>query len=162
VLGGIGDLISQNDGRLPLKLLIVGKGKKESYFKMARELGIGEHVIFAGIANRVEDYYLASDVFAMPSVFDTFGIAVLEAMMAELPVIISNTVGAKDLIVNGHNGIVLPDNATSQDMAKALAFLMKKDTRIKMGKKAQTTALSRTWSKTAQEVGNIYRRILQA
>jgi UDP-glucose:(heptosyl)LPS alpha-1,3-glucosyltransferase len=162
VLGGIGDLISQKDGRLPVKLLIVGKGKKEPYFKIAHELGIAEHVVFAGIANRVEDYYLASDIFAMPSVFDTFGIAVLEAMMAELPVIISNTVGAKDLIVNGHNGLVLPDNPTSQDMAKALAVVMKKDTRSKMGKKARETARSRTWSKTAHEVGDIYRQILQA
>jgi UDP-glucose:(heptosyl)LPS alpha-1,3-glucosyltransferase len=142
-------------------LLIVGKGKKEPYYKMARELGIAEHVIFAGITNRVEDYYLASDMFAMPSVFDTFGISVLEAMMAELPVIISNTVGAKDLIVNGHNGIILPDNPTSDDMVKALALVMKKDTRFKMGKKAQETASGHTWSRTAREVGDIYRKILQ-
>ena len=161
VLSGIGNLISQKERRQSLKLLIVGKGKKERYFKIARELGIAEHVIFAGIANRVEDYYLASDMFAMPSVFDTFGISVLEAMMAELPVIISNTVGAKDLIVNGQNGIVLPDDPTSQDMAKALTVVMKKDTRIKMGKKAKETASGRTWNRTAREVGDIYRRMLQ-
>jgi UDP-glucose:(heptosyl)LPS alpha-1,3-glucosyltransferase len=158
VLGGLSDWVSQGDGHSPVKLLVVGKGKKQPYLKMARDMGIADHVTFAGVTDRVEDYYMASDIFTMPSIFDTFGIAVLEAMMAHLPVIISSTVGAKDLIVHGQNGLVLPDNPTSGDMAHALGILMTKENRMKMGEKARQTAQGRTWQKTAREVSEIYRQ----
>jgi glycosyltransferase involved in cell wall biosynthesis len=79
-------------------------------------------------------------------------------MMAHLPVIISSTVGAKDLIVHGQNGLVLPDNPTSGDMAHALGILMTKENRMKMGEKARQTAQGRTWQKTAREVSEIYRQ----
>ena len=53
-------------------------------------------------------YYLAADVSIVLSAFDTFGMVVLEAMAAGLPVIVSPSVGAKDLMAEGVNGYILP------------------------------------------------------
>jgi len=159
VLKGIADLISREKMDSALKLLVVGKGNKERYLTMARELGIHDRVIFAGVTREVEKYYLASDIFAMPSQFDTFGIAVLEAMMAGLPVIISGRVGAKDLIDSGVQGFVLADDPSTFDFSEKLTFLMKKENRMKMGQNGRLVALQCTWDKTVDQVTELYHRL---
>ena len=126
---------------------------------MARELGIANRVVFTGVTQEVEKYYLASDIFAMPSRFDTFGLAVLEAMMAGLPVIISGRVGAKDLIDSGVQGFVLADDPSTFDFSERLAFLMKKENCMKMGENAREIALRHTWDKTADQVADLYRQL---
>ena len=156
VLKGVADLVSRESKDSNLKLLVVGKGNKERYLTMARELGIANRVVFTGVSREIEKYYLACDIFAMPSQFDTFGIAVLEAMMAGLPVIISGRVGAKDLIDSGAQGFVLPDDPSPDDVAEKLAVLMEKGRRLKMGKNAREVALQYTWDRIADQVEELY------
>jgi len=156
VLRGFAGLIEREDKKSKLKMLVVGKGKKKRYIALCRELGIADRIIFTGVIRGVEKYYLASDIFAMPSQFDTFGLTVLEAMTAGLPVIISNRVGAMDLIDSGVQGFILSENPSPSDMTAALASLMKKEDRLEMGKNAQQTALQNTWDKTADQVANLY------
>jgi len=159
VLEGLAKSVAQENGKSNFKLLVVGKGKKKRYLAMARDLGIADRVVFAGVTHRIEKYYLASDIFAMPSVFDTFGIAVLEAMAAGLPIIITRKVGAKDLIEPGIHGFVLPENPSAFDLSQKLAFLMNKENRMKMGENGRQVALRYTWDKTADEVADIYHHL---
>ena len=92
---------------------MVGRGDEGKYGKLAQSLGIAEAVTFAGTqVDGLERYYRAADIFIMLSAFDTFGMVVLEAMAAGLPVIVSPNVGAKDLVEEGINGFILP---TPQD-----------------------------------------------
>ncbi len=156
VLKGIADLVAKGNRNSNLKLLVVGKGNTELYKTLARDLGIANRVIFAGMTREVEKYYLASDIFAMPSQFDTFGLAVLEAMTAGLPVIISRRVGARDLIDSGVHGFVLGEGPTVFDFSEKLAFLMNKENRMKMGENARQIALQHTWDKTAGQVEGLY------
>ena len=74
-------------------------------------MGLGDAVVFAGAVARetLPEFYLAGDLFAMLSRFDTFGMVVLEAMAAGLPVLISGTVGARDIVREGENGFVVED-----------------------------------------------------
>lgn len=154
VIKGIAELVAKENSRL--KLLVLGKGKIERYLALAADLGIGDRIVFAGVTREVEKYYLASDIFVMPSVFDTFGIAVLEAMMAGLPVIITNRVGAKDLVDTGIQGFVLGKDPSAIDIMEKLIYLMDKENRMKMGQNARQSALQHTWDKTADEVGMFY------
>ena len=82
------------------KLIVAGKGNIKKYTKMAKEAQIISDVIFTGPVNKekIIRMYLASDLYIMLSKFDTFGMVVLEAMAAGLPVVISNNVGAKDIV----------------------------------------------------------------
>ena len=91
-----------------LKLLVVGKGNINKYRKIAQDAGLDGDIRFAGvIKEKMEEIYMSADIFAMLSQFDTFGMTVLEAMAASLPVIISHHVGAKDLIQEGDNGFIV-------------------------------------------------------
>ncbi len=142
-----------------LKLLVVGEGEKGPYMRLARDLGIANQVVFAGVTQEVEAYYMASDIFSLPSRHDGFGMAVLEAMLAGLPVVITRGVGARDLIESGRHGFVLSDEPSASDLGEKLAFLLKKDHRMRMGESAREVARRHTWENRADRVADIYYQI---
>ena len=148
-------------GPLP-KLLVVGKGNSGPYLHLAKALGIMDRMVFAGITDEVEAYYLAGDIFAMPSRMDTFGLAVLEAMAAGLPVVISPTVGAADLVADGISGRILPENPSPRDMAAALIRLMDPEVRRSMGTAARNIAKNHDWDRVADTLAGIYDALIAA
>lgn len=142
-----------------LKLLVVGKGNETKYNRLAQRLGIEQDVVFTGVLKEhIEQVYLASDLFAMPSGFDTFGMVVLEAMAASLPVIISGTVGAKDLVKDGSNGFIV-DREDADLMHSRIEFMLDAEKRGKMGKEAYRVATHNTWDCVADRVLKLYQGI---
>ena len=74
-------------------LLLAGDGEDEPRLReKAQSLGVAEKVLFYGASERVERLYWAMDAFAFPSLFEGFGIAVIEAQAAGLPVVCSEHV----------------------------------------------------------------------
>ncbi|MFH1349513.1 MAG: glycosyltransferase family 4 protein [Pseudomonadota bacterium] len=157
VMKGVAGLVGK--GGKKVNLLVVGKGEVGLYMTMARDLGIHRRVFFTGVTKEVEKYYLASDIFAMPSLYDTFGLVVLEAMAAGLPVIISRRVGARDIIDPGINGLILPHSPSSADITNTLSLLLDDQKRKKMGEQARQVALQHDWSNVTQQVAQFYRNI---
>jgi len=157
VLQGIAGLKHADIPASRVKLLVAGKGNPLPYQKMAAAWGIADQVIFAGVVREVESCYSASDIFVMPSRMDTFGLVVLEAMAAGLPVIVSPTVGAADLVVHGVNGFILPVNPSYQDMASALMQMMDSAVRRTMGEESRKIAVSHDWDRVASKMADIYR-----
>ena len=146
-----------------LKLLVVGNGSYKKYSTLAQKAGIKDNVIFAGVQKEnLEKIYLASDIFMMLSKFDTFGMTVLEAMAASLPVIISSNVGAKDLVREGENGFVIEDTNNDDMICEKIGFMLDSKTRITMAKEAYNTALNNNWDAVAKRVEDIYEKMLQA
>ena len=75
----------------------------------ARAAGVTDRVRFVEATPAVEDYFRAADIFVMPSVREGFGMAAVEAMACELPVIASRLDGVTDTFVtDGDNGILVP------------------------------------------------------
>ncbi len=146
-----------------IKLLVVGKGRENYYRQLAHRLGIGDDVIFSGEVNReaLERIYYAGDLYAMLSKFDTFGLVVLEAMAASLPVLISENVGAKDLVSDGVNGFIIDNTADPDMIAGKLALMMSSDIRGRIAREALKTAADHSWDKTAAKVEAIYEEILE-
>ena len=139
-----------------LKLLVVGKGNEKKYGNLAQKLGIKDNVIFSGIwKDNIEQIYMASDIFAMPSEFDTFGMVVLEAMSASLPVIISDNVGAMDLVKDGINGFVV-EKENVDSISSRIEFMLNEKNRENMAKEAHKTATNNTWNIMADKVLKIY------
>jgi len=161
VIQGIAGLVNKDRRLYRVKLLVVGKGNTNKYLTLARDLGIANRVAFVGVTHEVEKYYMASDIFVMPSRFDTFGLAVLEAMMAGLPVLITQRVGARDLIDPGIHGFVLGEDPSPFDLSKKLAFLLKKENRMRIGENARKVALQHTWDKAADEVADLYQKLIR-
>ena len=146
-----------------IRLLVVGRGNERKYREMAASHGVGDAVVFAGTRSKgLERYYRAADCFAMLSSFDTFGMVVLEAMAAGLPVMISSGVGAKDLVEEGANGFVLVDRADSKAAAGMMASLLDPVRRHAMGKAAMQTASAHGWDLLAERMKELYMDALSA
>ncbi|MDP2758409.1 MAG: glycosyltransferase family 4 protein [Desulfurivibrionaceae bacterium] len=145
-----------------MKLLVVGKGNQDKYRKIAADLGVGGEVVFAGVqSDGIEEIYAAAEVCVLLSGFDTFGMTVLEAMAASLPVIISTRVGAKDIVINGEHGfIVARDDA--ETVSAHLVSLCDEQRRARMGRAARQRAAEHSWDEVAGKVAMIYEEILSA
>jgi len=165
---GLGELmagLAKLKSKYPLikfKLLIIGKGNARKFGKLAHQLEIQDHVLFLGVVPKeaLDRIYLAGDIFAMLSKFDTFGIAVLEAMAASLPVLISGKVGAKDIIGEGTNGFVLENTNSPDEICDKITLLFNEEFRSKMGEQALKTASRFTWEAAAKKVEDIYENLL--
>jgi UDP-glucose:(heptosyl)LPS alpha-1,3-glucosyltransferase len=146
-----------------IRLLVVGRGDARKYAEVARRNGIADSVSFAGPQGEgVERFYRAADLFAMLSTFDTFGMAVLEAMAAGLPVIVSPNVGAKDVVGDGVNGYVAPAPGDAAAVAGAIGAMADPDLRARFGIEAQRTARLHSWERVASEVERVYEEVIDS
>ena len=122
---GVGTLLAAFAG-LPGKpcLMVVGKDKHQARFqRLAIRLGIQNRVRFTGGQADTKPFYGAADAFVLPTRYDPFPNAALEAFASGLPVITSTKSGAAELIENGKNGYVcdaLDQRCLAQSMEAVL------------------------------------------
>lgn len=99
-----------------IRLIIVGEGQEKQALKeQIAKLGLDERVEFKGFVEgeALRELYRTSDMFIIPTREDCFGLVILEAMCASLPVISSKYAdGARDLIVEGENGYIVDPEDT--------------------------------------------------
>ena len=111
-----------------VKLIVVGYGKRTEEFKaIAASLGLENNVIFAGGRRDPEAFYAASDVYVLPTRYDPFANATLEALASGLPVVTTKNNGAHELIENGVQGEVLQDADDMVELENAIDRLIHKD-----------------------------------
>ena len=104
------DALSELKNHWPdLRCVFVGEGPLENRLKhQAKRLGVESLCRFLGARFDVEELYPFFDIFVLPSLREPFGIALLEAMAAGLPVIATAAGGPLDYIKSGVNGILVP------------------------------------------------------
>lgn len=113
--------------QIPAKLLMVGDGPdRVKAENLVNELGISDKVIFLGNSNEVAKILCYSDVFLLPSVSESFGLAALEAMAANTAVISTNTGGLTEVNIQGRTGF-LSDIGDVEDMAKNTLTILEDD-----------------------------------
>ena len=109
---------------IPAKLLLVGDGPERIKMeKLCRELGTCEDIRFLGKMEAVEEVLSVSDLFLMPSEKESFGLAALEAMSCEVPVISSNAGGIPELNIDGETGFTCNVGDVKDMTEKALYIL---------------------------------------
>ena len=110
--------------KIPAKLLLVGDGPERIKIeKLCRELGACDDIRFLGKLEAVEEVLSLADLFLMPSEKESFGLAALEAMACEVPVVSSNTGGLPELNINGVTGFTSPVGDIESMTANALTIL---------------------------------------
>lgn len=104
--------------KVPSKLLLIGDGpERPAIEKLCRDLGNCDHVRFLGKQEAIEEILSVCDLFIMPSESESFGLAALEAMACQVPVISSNTGGMPELNIHNQTGF-LSNVGDIEDMAK--------------------------------------------
>ena len=89
------------------RLIIAGRPAGTEYFSMTKKLGIDSKVIFWGPEKDVKNLYVMSDVFVLPTIYDPFSNATLEAMSSGLPVITTPYNGVSEIIDDGVQGFIV-------------------------------------------------------
>jgi len=109
---------------IPAKLLLVGDGpERDKMERLCRELGTCDDVRFLGKLEYVEEVLSVADLFVMPSEKESFGLAALEAMACEVPVLSSDAGGIPELNLSGVTGFVCKIGDIADMKAKALHIL---------------------------------------
>ncbi|MDB9713723.1 N-acetyl-alpha-D-glucosaminyl L-malate synthase BshA [Flavobacteriaceae bacterium] len=127
--------------RIPAKLVMVGEGPEREKAEIQCEaLGITDKVLFLGNSNEIDRILCFSDLFLLPSESESFGLAALEAMVNEVPVISSNTGGIPEVNIHGQTGFLSPVGAVDEMAENALAILQDPEVLAQFKKRAVQAA----------------------
>jgi D-inositol-3-phosphate glycosyltransferase len=131
--------------------------------QIRHELGIAHAIKFVGARpqSQLSLYHAAADVVTMPSHYESFGMAALEAMASGRSVIATNAGGPATIITHGVNGLLTPpDNA--EELAKQLAYVLcDSHTAYQLGMAARQRAERYGWSNIGCDILDIYRTALR-
>ncbi len=110
--------------QIPAKLLLVGDGpERDKMERLCRDLGTCDDIRFLGKLEAVEEVLSVADLFMMPSEKESFGLAALEAMACEVPILTSNAGGIPELNIDGKTGFVCNVGDITTMTARALEIL---------------------------------------
>lgn len=116
--------------KIPSKLFLVGDGpERHSVEQVCRTLKVCNDIRFLGKQEPVEELLAISDLFLLPSEYESFGLAALEAMACQVPVISSNTGGVPEFNIQGETGF-MSDIGDVADMAKNSIYILKDEKRL--------------------------------
>jgi N-acetyl-alpha-D-glucosaminyl L-malate synthase BshA len=109
---------------VPARLLLVGDGPElATAHRLGRELGVSAQVELLGAQEAIIPLLSVADVFLLPSAQESFGLAALEAMACEVPVVASNVGGLPEVIEHGVTGFLHPQDDVEGMAASAVAVL---------------------------------------
>lgn len=144
------------------EFLIVGEdyGYLNKLKSLVNSLGIEKSVIFTGrlTSRRLVDVYSSADVFVLPSELEAFGIVVIEAMAAGVPVIVSNCGGMKDIVKDETNGLIFDVGDARQLADKIRLLISDKELRIRLAENGRETVRERY---TIEKVVDILERLYE-
>ena len=144
---------------MPAKLLMVGDGPERSATEeLARELGVMDDIRFVGKQEQSEEILLVSDLFILPSEYESFGLAALEAMAAKCVVISTNAGGLPEVIVQGKTGFMANVGDVSAMSEFAVSILNNEERLKTMKEAAYQHALNFDICNIVPLYENIYRR----
>ncbi len=133
--------LARRDGLPPWQCLLVGDGPARGRLEaLAAELGLSGRVVFAGMRRDVPRVLPALDLFVYPSLYEGFGIAIVEAMAAGRPVVASAVGGIPEIVVDRDTGLLVPPGDAAV-LAEALATLLASpDQARQMGRRGRERA----------------------
>lgn len=147
----------------PVRVFVVGQDDScmADFVKKVQDMGLGGNVSFVGHTPRISQFYAAADAFVLPTVYEGFSLAILEAMACGLPVITSNVSGARDLIKDGVDGVLLRKPGDRGELIiKMLKIAEDHRFRDSLGKEASKRAQLYSWDKVVRKTVDLYEEIL--
>jgi glycosyltransferase involved in cell wall biosynthesis/Ser/Thr protein kinase RdoA (MazF antagonist) len=147
-----------------LDLRLIGDGPARGELTtLADQLGLNDRVTFCGQSDQVMEELAAADIFVLPSRAEGLSNALLEAMAAGLPSLVSNIPGNVDVVEHERNGLLFRAE-DPQALAECLTSLLEQeDLRRRLGREARQTVETRFSLETiATRYANLYEQVIQA
>jgi N-acetyl-alpha-D-glucosaminyl L-malate synthase BshA len=138
------DVFDRIRQRIPARLLLVGDGPELAMaHRMARQRGIAGLIHAVGAQEEVVPLLSASDLFLLPSAQESFGLAALEAMACEVPVVASRIGGLPEVIEDGVSGVLHSPAAHDAMAESAIDLLTDRQKHLQVGQAARQRVLER-------------------
>jgi glycosyltransferase involved in cell wall biosynthesis len=143
-----------------VRLIVVGTDDTSPFADLADRLGVFSRCVWESPRANVLELYAAADVYVSPTLEDSFGLPVAEAMACGLPVITSVFAGVSAQIQNGTDGFVLQDPQDSQALATVLEQLQSDpEFAGRIGAAAAKKAQDWTWDRHAAAIWEVLKRV---
>ncbi len=145
-------------------VIVGGGGEVDRLRELAASLGVSESVRLIGPVAQAQVGWLMAhaEVFVLPSRVEPFGIVVLEALRAGLPVVVSSRGGATEIVTAGREGLVV-DPCDTEALAQAIGRLLgDKALQAEMGARGRERATAFEWSRISAQYRSVYRSVLSA
>ncbi len=118
--------------KMPCKLMLIGDGpEREKMEELCRKIGLCSEIRFLGKQDAVEELLAVADIFVLPSQNESFGLAALEAMACEVPVVSSNIGGLPEVNIDGKTGYLCNVGDIDTMADKVLSILENPETHQK-------------------------------
>jgi UDP-glucose:(heptosyl)LPS alpha-1,3-glucosyltransferase len=149
--------------RHAMRVLVVGVKPDVPLAQLARQNGLNDRVAFVDATAEIASLYAAADCFALPSRYDTFSMATLEAMASGLPVIVSRAAGVSELLSPDHDSLVLEDPENVDVLAQILERLVRDETlRMSLSANARSTAERHSWEEVTARTLAVYHEAIES
>src|SRR5277367_334028 len=150
--------------KMPAKLVLIGDGPDRGSAEfLVRKKKLQKDVLFLGKQDQVYQKLSLADLFLMPSELESFGLAALEAMSCEVPVIATNVGGVPEVVTDGVDGYLIPPHDVETGAERALEILTRPDRGRSMGRKARENARAKYCANDVIPMYEAYyRAVLQA
>ena len=145
-----------------LKVLVVGVEADAALTRVLRDSKLRELVRFVRTTADISPFYSAADCFALPTVYDTFSMATLEAMASGLPVIVSRAAAVSELLEPNTDSLFLERPDDVESLAGHLERLARDQAlSVGLGMRARQTAERHSWDVVASQTVEVYREALE-
>jgi glycosyltransferase involved in cell wall biosynthesis len=139
----------------------VGSGTTNALKESARELGVGENVVFTGERSDVPSLLAACDVFSLPSMWEPFGLVYAEAMAMKRPVVALTNGGTPEVVEHGKCGLLSPPGDIEALAANLLRLLRDPALRAQLGEHGRSRVEAHfTPQRMASDFATLYERLL--
>ena len=150
------DIFYKIQKKIPSKLLLVGEGPDREMIEFqAKDLGILDKILFMGNTHEVNKLLCYSDLFLLPSETESFGLAALEAMAAQTPVISTNSGGLTEVNIQGVTGF-LSNVGDTDEMAENGIHILENPEKLQQFKK---NALNQAKKFSIQNILPFYKEV---
>jgi UDP-glucose:(heptosyl)LPS alpha-1,3-glucosyltransferase len=142
-------------------LLVVGNGDRESYERLAEQLGVAGRVRWIGVSRDVAPLYQLADALVFPTSYEAFPLVALEAAASGLPLLATPVNGIRELVRDGENGFLI--RPEPDDIAARLRLLGEdRALRERLGAAARAAALEYSWAKMVERHDSLYETLASA
>lgn len=142
------------------ELIIAGNGYLKNKLKsFSRKLGVEDNVKFLGWVPKKDlaSLYTAAEIFILPSFYEVFPMAMLEALASGTPVITTNVAGMPDVITDGENGVLIEPGSSSEITDAVLKLLGDNELRRRMGMAGRKNVEEHfTWDNVTEIITQVY------